>query len=73
LPEGVMATSTNLARGTTEAGFQLKVTDASKVGPNNIAVVGTVNVNGRQFRLRGPDLQLIVNPRADTSETAAAK
>lgn len=73
LPEGMVATSTNLLHGLTEAGFQLTATDTAKVGTNNIAVIGMVNVNGRQFRLRGPDIQLIVNPAAELTETAAAK
>jgi hypothetical protein len=73
LPEGVTVNTTNIARGTTEAGFKLTATDKAKLGTSTVVVVGTANVNGRQFRLRGPELQLIINALVETSETAAVK
>lgn len=71
LPEGINTASATIARGTGDANFKLTVTDKAKVGTNTIAVVGVANVNGRQFRLRGPDIQFIVNAPVEGNETAA--
>ncbi len=72
LPEGMVATSTNIVRGMGEAGFKLTASEKTKPGTNTVTVVGTAEVNGKKFQLRAPGIQLIVNPPAET-ETAAAK
>ena len=72
LPEGIMASSTNLLRGLGEAEFKLTATDKAKPTTNSVIVVGVANVNGREFRQRAPEIQLIVNAPA-VSETAAIK
>jgi hypothetical protein len=73
LPEGITASSTNIVRGTGDASFQLVATEKAKASTNNITVIGTANVNGRQFQLRGQNLQLIVNAPSEMKETAAVK
>jgi hypothetical protein len=74
LPEGVSATSTNLLRGTTEAGFKLVASEKTKPSTNTLTVVGTAEVNGRKFQLRALGIQFIINaPSAEANQTAAAK
>ena len=73
LPEGIVATTTNLPRGVTEAAFKLTTNEKAKAGTTNkFTVVGTAGVNGRSFTQRTPEISLIVNAPADTGEQAAA-
>ncbi len=73
LPEGVTATSTNFFRGNSEVNFKLTASDKSKPSTNTLTVIGTAEVNGRKFQLRGPGIQFIVNAPAEVNQTAAAK
>ena len=62
VPEGIQITSTNLARGVGEATFHLTATEKAPAGKEfSLIVVGTANLNGRAYQLRGPELKLIVN------------
>ncbi len=74
LPEGIVATTTNLPRGVTEAAFKLTTNEKAKAGTTNkFTVVGSAGVNGRTFTHRTPEISLIVNAPSETGEQAAAK
>jgi len=72
LPEGIVASSTNLLRGLSEAEFKFTATDKAKPTTNTVVIVGVANVNGREFRQPASGIQLIVSAPA-VSETAAIK
>jgi hypothetical protein len=62
LPDGISATSTNLARGVGEAAFKLTASDKAQTGKTNtITVVGTATANGRTLQQRAPGITLVVN------------
>jgi hypothetical protein len=77
LPEGITISSTNLSRGTTEVAYKLLTTPKAQAGKTNtLTVVGTANVNGRQFVHRDTKITLVISaPSVEvaTNQTAKAK
>jgi hypothetical protein len=70
LPEGIVATATNLPSGVGEALFRLTTNEKAKPGTNTFTIVGAANVNNNEFKQNGPSVVLTVNPSADAPETA---
>ncbi|HVR36480.1 MAG TPA: hypothetical protein VMS21_11580, partial [Methylomirabilota bacterium] len=71
LPEGISATSTNLPRGQAEAAYRLKASEKAEPGKTHpVTIVGTANVNGRNYQLKGPTVSVIVNAPAELAETS---
>jgi hypothetical protein len=69
LPEGISATSTNLPRGQAEAAYRLKASENAEPGKTHpVTIVGTANVNGRNYQLKGPTVSVIVNAPAELAE-----
>jgi hypothetical protein len=74
VPEGITITTTNLARGASEAGFKIIATDKAPVGKEvSLTVVGTANVNGRAYQLRAPAIVLTVNAPTEAADVAPEK
>ena len=62
VPEGLVITSTNIARGTGEAAFKLTATDKAPVGKEvSLTVVGTASINGRNYQFRGAPMLVTIN------------
>src|SRR5256885_1733515 len=65
VPEGIVINSTNIARGAGEAGFKITATDKAPTGKEvSLTVVGTANVNGRNYQFRGSPVVLTINAPA---------
>lgn len=74
LPEGILATTTNLPRGIAEAAFKLTATEKAQANKtNSLTVVGTATVNGRTLQQRAPAISLVVNAPAEMETKPAAK
>ena len=72
LPEGIVATRTNLPRNVSEATFKLTATDKAATGKTNtFQVVGTANVNGKKYEQRPGSVTLIVSAPAQEEAAAA--
>ncbi len=62
LPDGIVATSTNLPRSVSEATFKLTATEKAAVGKTNtFKILGTSDVNGRRLQQRTSAITLVVN------------
>jgi len=77
-PDGLLINSTNIARGTGEAGFKIIASDKAPVGKDvSLTVVGTANINGRNYKFRGAPVVVTINaPAAEAgsgSEKAASE
>ncbi len=70
LPEGIVATATNLPANAGDALIRLTTNEKAKPGTNTFTVVGSANANGNAFRQNGPSVVLTVNPASDAVETA---
>jgi hypothetical protein len=71
--EGISISSTNLARGVGEAAFKIVATDKAPVGKEiSLTVVGTANVNGRNYQFRAPGIKLTVNAPEGSAEAATS-
>lgn len=70
LPEGIVATATNLSANVGDALFRLTTNDKVKPGTNTFTIVGTADVNGNHFEQTGPSVVLTINPPSDAAETA---
>jgi hypothetical protein len=70
LPEGVVATSTNLPPNASEASFTLTTDGKAKPGTNTFIVYGTANPNGMNFRQPAPGVVLTINAPSDQEQTA---
>jgi hypothetical protein len=70
LPEGIVATATNLPSNVGEALIRLTTNEKAKPGTNTFTIAGSASVNGNAFKQSGPAVVLTVNPAADTAETA---
>jgi hypothetical protein len=70
LPEGIVATATNLPSNVGDALFRLTTNEKAKAGTNTFTIVGTADVNGNHFEQTGPSVVLTVNPPSDAAETA---
>jgi hypothetical protein len=70
LPEGIVATATNLQSNVGDALIRLTTNEKAKPGTNTFTIVGSANANGEAFRQNGPSIVLTVNPPADAVETA---
>ena len=70
LPDGIVATATNLAPNVGDALFRLTTNDKAKASTNTFTILGTANVNGNYFEQTGPSVVLTVNPPSDAAETA---
>ena len=68
-PEGLLINSTNIARGTGEAAFKIVAGDTAPAGKEvSLTVVGTANINGRDYKFRGSPVVVTINaPAAETS------
>jgi hypothetical protein len=70
-PEGLVITSTNIARGASEAAYRIVATDKAPPGKEvSLTVVGTANINGRAYQFRGPPVVVTIN--APAAESAPA-
>jgi hypothetical protein len=70
LPEGIVATATNLGPNMGDALIRLTTNEKAKAGTNNFTIIGTTTVNNNSFRQRGPTIVLTVNPAAESADTA---
>jgi len=78
VPEGLLINATNIARGAGEAAFKITASDKAPTGKEvSLTVVGTANINGRDFRFRGSPVVVTINaPVAEAgsgSEKASAE
>jgi hypothetical protein len=78
VPEGLLINSTNIARGSGEAAFKITASDKAPAGKDvSLTVVGTANINGRNYKFRGSPVAVTINaPATDTgsgSEKVAAE
>jgi hypothetical protein len=73
-PEGLVISSTNIARGAAEAAFKIVATDKAPAGKEvSLTVVGTANINGRAYQFRGTPIVVTINaPAAEATPVASA-
>ncbi len=72
LPEGLAINSTNIARSASEAGFKIVATDKAPAGKEvSLTVVGTANINGRNYQFRGSPIVVTINAPAAEAASAA--
>ena len=65
VPEGVLINSTNIGRGTGEAAFKITASDKAPAGKDvSLTVVGTANINGRDYKFRGSPVVVTINAPA---------
>lgn len=70
VPEGVVATKTNITHNVTEVFYKLTATDKAKINTTNtITVVGTSTVNGRNLSQKAPSITLFINAPAEMLAT----
>jgi hypothetical protein len=56
-----------------EAAFKIVATDKAPVGKEiSLTVVGTANVNGRNYQFRAPGIKLTVNAPEGSAEAATS-
>ena len=74
LPEGMLINSTNIVRGAGEAAFKITASDKAPAGKDvSLTVVGTANINGRDFRFRGSPVVVTINAPASEAGSGSEK
>jgi len=65
VPDGLLINSTNIARGTGDAAFKITASDKAPAGKDvSLTVVGTANINGRNYKFRGSPVVVTINAPA---------
>lgn len=73
LPAGIEVTAENIPARTEEATFKLTATDKAEIGKTNkFTIVGSAELNGREYRQSTAAISLVVNA-PEAMETAPAK
>jgi hypothetical protein len=74
MPEGLIINSTNIARGTAEAAFKINATDKAPAGKEvSLTVVGSANINARNYKFRGTPIVVTINAPAGEAGSGSGK
>ena len=74
LPEGMLINSTNIVRGAGEAAFKITASDKAPAGKDvTLTVVGTANINGRNYKIQGSPVVVTVNAPAAEAGSGSEK
>ena len=74
VPEGITINATNIARGGGEAGFKIIANDKAPAGKEvSLTVVGTANINGRNYQFRSSPIVVTINAPAAEAASASEK